>query len=735
MANTYRIGVGQFGGTGKITINGTVVSEGGIGGFIFIDEFDLVTVEVDLDEGYNSFEAIAPFGPYTTSPFSFSNVSRDILIRVNFSGEFAPIDGYGLKYFWDWKTVDEEDRRLEIYEDGFGGLSSEKQIKSLNYRWGNLGDDILTTMIGSKIEFELKANSGEFNEFLTGENRKFKSVYYHGQDVVFEGYVNTDRLLVPEKSGDYFIKFEALDGVRSFESTRFVSQRTPSNRNLAIGMIIGALNQTFVDGRNVNICADIFEDGMDSDNCLFEEFQFVFASIYEDGEVAKFIDGTRIVNELLYISQVLERYVKPFIGRVFLYKNEWYIVRLDEYRKDSMRFYKFGNDGIRISVENENNTLQNFDCETLKFGNSGGSFATRESGLIYNEFTSILKLGYLDQSARGGIYETRFTSDDFIRIIEQGVPTRRLKNWDYINATPFISPVISGALVRYLSVGGEEFCQISNTTSSAGLGDPNIGYIELKNSENFNAIPVLKEVANTLSIELEFMVVPSLTSITQPPITHDFAIMIRIGDNWLNYNSTTNEFTWSASENIITYRIGTVINDWNSLQINKVLVPEDGDLVVRLYQLVNNGQTPNQYRIRYRNFKIDVEGNEALSNSEIAFKSETLQPYNRVHPDWVTHIGDAETSNSLSAIKLLDGTASSSWSDDLNTSQPLQAIQVQNLANLKGRRNLRVSGKLFRNGFPNPTRRVNYDGLKWAVNYFNEDAYRNECEVQLIEVQ
>jgi len=671
--------------------------------------------------------------------------SRDARLVFDISGEFAPVDGYGLKYFWDWKAKpNNEARRLEIYEDAFGGSAVEKRIQRLSYIWGNLGQEPTDTFIGSKLVFDIIGFNDDFQEFLTGDNRKFRVEYKHGTDVIFKGYVNTDRLLVQEKQGPFPMTFEAIDGIKSFESFRFIPQITAGSLGVLspIGVLLGALNQTFVDSRKVNIACDIYEDGMNNLNSLFTEFIVPFSAIYTDGEIAKFVDGERIVNETLFISEVVTRLVNPFLCNVFLWKNDWYVISIPELTKTSRRFFKFLTDGSLDETVTVTDTF-----ELLCPVNSawdGFANAQRESRLVYNEFTSILNLGVLDNSSKGGIFESPFDIDDFV-IMTTATTTAgalRLRSWwSYVNVIPTVDNIIGSTNFNeseaiYVDESGGGHLRIYKTTKPTGLADADISYIEASTASTGIEIGVVQEGANTIDFQIEYMI---KGFITQPTNANGqfVGIMIRIGNNWLSYDDSDNTFDWELSENIMLFPSANY-ESFNTLRIANVVVPETANVVIRLYQTINTvnaaGSAQRNYSVSYRNLKFTVSETEGLANSSIAYKSITDSQYNRVYPDYDTWIGDALTANSLSAIKLLNDEASESWTDANNTSKPLQAIQVQTLANLYGRKNLRIFGKFY-GGIPDPTMPIEYDGLIWKVTYFNHNSVENITEVELFQIE
>jgi hypothetical protein len=758
MPNVYNFTIIQGFGTGNISVNGNLISTGGLQGSLFVEAGSTVNVVVEPDNGYNTFSALVVGGPYTESPFSFTMPEQDLFMAVDFFGIFEPVDGYQLKYFWDYKCRYGEDRRLEIYEDAYDGEPIEKRIQSLNYIWGNMGSDPITeTFVRSKITFDIAGEPTDFQEFLTGNARKFKAVYLENGVIKFTGFVNTDTLVMPERSGTIIMRFEALDGMRSFDSIRLIPQRAPFVLGI-IRYIVGSLNQTYTELRPINISCEIFETRMDRDQCLFEQFETPFNAFYNDGRDATFSDGTRIVNQFQFIGEFLKRAVNPFMCRVFLFNNEWYIIRVSEHQKSSQKFYKYNPDGaLNDSFEVENpyvlacSFVTGFEGdeglleEELEFvlGGEGEGQpiisrfgnAERTARLIFNEFTAILKLGVLDPASAGGLFESKFNVDDFFQasVVSTNPPpgTWILRRWSISNAQ-YVNDAIYGntAGIQYVS-SPTEFLQISGTSSSAGFSDPNLSYIELTTQNSGVGIPISQEAANKLSINLEFQVIRRDSTDSVNIVNRTFAMRVKVGSNYLARDGATN-FVWTSTPTDMVFTIPTV-DVWNTLSINNVVVPDDGFVEVRIYQLINTS-TPHRYLLRLRNFKLNIEENEALALSEIASKSQTLLDYNNTAPDYITHIGDAITNNSTSAIRLIPSNdASKLWSRDGVEEFELLDILVQELANFKGRKNLRILGKQYR-GFPDVTKCIEYDGSKWICNYFNHDSGRNETTLELFQI-
>jgi hypothetical protein len=121
--------------------------------------------------------------------------------------------------------------------------------------------------------------------------------------------------------------------------------------------------------------------------------------------------------------------------------------------------------------------------------------------------------------------------------------------------------------------------------------------------------------------------------------------------------------------------------------------------------------------------------------SKIAVKGVTDKPYSNVHPDYETYIGDSLTNNSASAIKVLitGDPVSEGWSRDGVEDLPLLDIIVQDLANLKGRTNLRILGTLERKTIE-PYKALLYKGRFWALINYQLDCRKGSARVELFDL-
>jgi hypothetical protein len=179
---------------------------------------------------------------------------------------------------------------------------------------------------------------------------------------------------------------------------------------------------------------------------------------------------------------------------------------------------------------------------------------------------------------------------------------------------------------------------------------------------------------------------------------------------------------------------------WNKLDIVGVIVPEDGAVIIRLYEVITtNLASVDGYTVGYRNMSLKIEENDAFATEEISEKFVTDESYSNVYEEVKFKIGDVDTENSSSAIRLdLVGYGypnSQAWSRDGVESVPLIQIFLQELANIKGRQNPRLILTLPRDAANpleiKPYQNIEYDGHYWMVIAMDVDLMANSWRLEL----
>ncbi len=573
------------------------------------------------------------------------------------------------------------------------------------------------------------------NTFVIGATSgtsKINYLQFQGLQAYFTGFIAPDFITSPYSSGNKLFEFTAIDGLKGLDSIRSDFASWPDPRTEALSAVVGALNQSFVDKRNTFVGVNIHETRMDDTYSPFRQFNVPLNAIYTDGETAKFTNGVRIENEQLYLKETIERMVNPFLARVFLWKDTFYVIRLNEYNQLTYQAFTFDPNQALLASQ----TIVNGDDINADI-NRPEETARR----VFTEFNAFLNLGVLDRDSQGGVFDAKFLSTEWnLNSATSPYPnTYQLLLWDYHMAIPSLQPssVPSGAtaLVQYVADSSGEYVQIWTTTTTAGTSDPNISWISANTNTTGGAITIAQENANTISLTFEYMVerVGSAFPITPAGGTHAVGLMLKVGNEYL-YRDTTTTFDWTATPTVMQFAV-TAGSTWNSIAINNVLVPVDGEVEIRLYQLICNGGTANRYVIRYDNLSLKIEKTAGLSLAKLGVKAVTGSPYANVHPDYNTFIGDAITSNSASAMQLLiaGNPVTEEWSRDGVEALPLLDIIVQELANLKGRTNYRIIGTLERQEIE-PWKSFLFNGRYWALVSYQLNCRTGTAQIELYDL-
>jgi hypothetical protein len=632
----------------------------------------------------------------------------------------------------NWNTATNPINPFQItYGNGFFvGVTSSGTNRIF---YSNDGKVWTGTPAASDATFEAIA-FGE-NTFVVGATSGTNRINYNlfeGLQPFFTGYIAPDFITSPFTSGPKLFSFTAIDGLKGLDAIRSNFSSWPDPRTQAISAIVGALNQSFVEKRQVLVGCEIHETRMDSDISVFRQFNVPLNAIFTDGETAKFTNGVRIENEQLYLKDTIERMVNPFLCRVFLWKDKFYVIRLNELIKTDYKAYTFNPD---TSIESTQTIINGDDI------NADINRPEETARRVFTEFNAFLNLGILDQDSQGGIFDAKFEETEWnLNSAASPYPnTYQLKLWDYHFAIPSNQPdnVPTGntALVQYVSDGSGEYVQMWTTTTTDGVDDPNLSYISANTNSTGGAITIAQETANTISLTFKYMVerVGSAFSVTPPAGTHAVGLMVKIGNEYL-FRDTSTTFDWTATPTVMEFAV-TTGSVWNSIAINNVLVPVDGEVEIRLHQLICNGGTANRYVIRYDDFSLKIEKTNGLSLAKLGVKAVTGSPYANVHPDYNTHIGDAITSNSASAIQLINvnNEVSEGWSRDGVEDMPLLDIIVQELANLKGRTNYRVLATLERRPI-DPFRAFLFNDRYWALVSYQLNCRTGTANIELYDL-
>jgi hypothetical protein len=449
--------------------------------------------------------------------------------------------------------------------------------------------------------------------------------------------------------------------------------------------------------------------------------------------------STGIVNEYLFCDEMIKRMTNIFTGRVYLWRDEWYFTRLDDYNLANALYFKFD-----IDADSDGTLTLSNDFEFSCLNGETSQYPDVVKQVAYNEFTANLKLGVLQPSTNTADIDYSFTdSANYYLTSFVATPpnTYKLSRWDYIRAIASQQPssVPSGntALIQYASEGGFTGLKIWTTTTYDGLSDPNISWIELSSRDYGVDLSIVQEIGNVFTLNVEFLLQSVANQANSPRdfASHSFGVMVKIGTQYL-YRDTPTSFAWTLTETVMTFQFPNEYQ-WNSLVIPEAVVPETGEMSVRLYQAIFTGAPANKdrYALVLRNFNMKIDQNSALVDEEVSWKGISDVGWNLVYNEIETYQGDALTIESTSALRLdiaPDYPVSETWTRDGIEELKLLQVVVVSTANAKGFQPQRqIYGVTIDE--PDPRRGVSYIGSKWIITYIAYDVWKKQWNVELTE--
>lgn len=746
----YTLRIIQQNGTGQVSINGVPSGSGGDPIIAFYESGTSMTISVTEDGGFTGF-TISAKGPtnfvFGDPNSTFTMPTSDVILIIDFAGTYTPPAPTGdrVKYVFDRTNIKnlrgdiDTEFELVIEEEGYTGLPiTDRKLAGITLTWGKRNADVIKDwLVPYQMEIGLVANrdTWTYTEFLEGDNRKHRALLKikGSSDVFFEGYISPDVLSAPLQDGDYELRILAVDGFSAMQGTRAIPDRWRGGlQRLGYIVLGGTLNQTYgAFYRPFNISCAVHETRMDDTEDTFAQFVVPDAILFEDEQDAVFTDGVRVENERLKLIDGLDRLLQPFVGRVFLWNNEFWFHRLADLEDSTIKYFHYNQDSDYYAdgsvTLNNNYTIQCFDKDR----------ASEDLARAYTEVTVALKLAKLTPTARGSQYKCDFSIEHWLKRETDGYFV--LRRWRYVNATAFNQavPVYTGNLAQIYFLGdGDGFCRIYTTTTTAGISDLNISYIELMGTQYGDSVAIVDENANTISFKVKFRITKNYTTAPSNLTNINFGIMVKIGtNNWLKKN-TDNSFEWQNTENIVLFQIGGSAGLDNSIDIQKITVPATGEVTIRLYQLIITGGTKDLYRLDLDEFQFDVEENSALIEKEVAVKAVTDANYSHVYEKIDLAMGDVPTALSTSAIRLYDPANldpyTENWTRDGVEELELIQITAEEVMNRIGKRVRKISG--YTTHEPDPRVAQIYDGVKWMITWFQYDVYEDAWQIEIHEL-
>ena len=489
---------------------------------------------------------------------------------------------WGVKYKHQFYDIHEVIWTTEIYEEGFAGAVTTFKGSSNPLNFEFYGDDDIfnQNVLGSKMTLDILVNSNfVYDDLFTSDDLEFKVIVSHEAVEYWTGYIQANNYQEPYDHLPIKVTLTAIDGLGLLKNFKFADMGFVNMERETMSTIIYDILE-LVGISSFTEYINIYEDSMDAadgdssleqmgiDPELYEE-----SSCYEvlEGLLSTFNAGIRQDLNIITLYRFVEVKEATMYGRIFTSGSD----QPTDITKAPLQYLKRSaqasnlwdyDGGTRMIIPQAKQTLVNYNLGLKQ---------------------SILK-------------NWEFLFDDFVE--SGGVYS--IPNWASTIATVTISPTSS-----FIGGEGEGIYLLGNADSRLTAG-----YITQTVSNIKSRSPSFK-----LSYEVRFHNAHSdvstasvhyLLQLTGNPDTYYWVkvgTQLGIGTQWLTSGSNTYDtFT----------DIPMGMSEWHTIEHVISSIPDDGDLVLRLYAAINADSVVN---IEYRNVKIVMTPVEGSDETGIAY--------------------------------------------------------------------------------------------------------------------
>lgn len=548
-----------------------------------------------------------------------------------------PILDFGLRYLLTYQNGCGDATRLELYERDYTGDVEEVD--------GGASPLILERE-NAKSVFEyfrgmnatltlLSDDSLKYQHVFEGDERKFRFIYKRGGLIKMAGWVIPDIYTEPWKSEPYQTEIKITDGLGGLKD---LPLRKPDGTNFSgvnteFDYIIAALRRTNLD-LNVILAVNLLEQQM-TGNVSFLE-------CYLNAEV--FQDQKNGINQPISCYDALEKILRSYNATIFQQDGKWIIVRIAELYLSSVPFTEYDFLGNAVGGGNLSTRFNLND-----FNLHGSTLQTQRA---FNNVTVSYTYGTLLTQNQNFVTDGFF--DNWRPIYADGkLLTWRLVDWTYhrLGMFPYYTDGGTGRVQRVEEnlgfQGKNNFINIYEVIRNFDL---NGGYLESKPQ------PIKKELGNL--IDVNFKIKCATKGSDQRLVEAYFVIAVRCGTKWLG--ATAGVYSWQSSPTLLSWKIAAV-GVWENIQIPPQEVPEDGEIVIRLYQIVQVGPVNRvEYVATYDDVIVNLIQNAALVNRKVFYTGTNSNTFTNSLDEVDIALGDGLTIMSQNA-KIVDDNITSRW--------------------------------------------------------------------------
>lgn len=620
--------------------------------------------------------------PVWTDPLTGDAYTYDGDGGVNFTAGDGPIftppppdlADYGLRYVLEYYNWSQETVREEIYQRDYTGAVDEVEGGGRPHSLTiENGGKVFVPFRGTRTTITLKSDiSKYYSDLFDGDERDFYLIHKVDGTAKWTGWITPDNFTEPYGNAPYFTTVNFSDGIGMAKELDFpdINQNSYTGTVSEKDAICAALSQIAL-GLEVRIACNIREDGMDTASQPIEQSHVNMETftVEKEGEIVP-----------MSCYEALEKMLRSWNAVLYQEDNVWWIVREPELYGETLIYKRFQPDGTAISS----------DTLSLEKTFSGAgiqlSRATLETVPAFKNIAVSQEYG--DLLVPNNNFALNGNFDKWTPIYISGaLRSWKAVDWDYINLSP-----------RY-RLGGENYGNVRRVEESTGLdqvnnyiniygvvrsfSDAGVGYMQSKPAF------VRQEAGNV--IKANFKVRCNTYGSDQRLVEAYFNIAIKCGTQWLNWDEATNTLEWTSTETRIRWKVAEVMR-WETISIPAIAIPEDGDLSIRLYQIVQVGSVSKvEYVCDYDDIELLLADNPALLNQRIYYKTINQKTYTSKPEEIKIELGDVATVLSQNA-KIIDGAPSARWARGTEDSIPLAQLIAQEYVNQTSVSRYRLTG-------------------------------------------
>ncbi len=584
-------------------------------------------------------------------------------------------DPYGLRYVHEYTDWKQRTCKFEIYKRAYEGASEEVEGagSNLSFAYENEGK-VFEPFRGSRAALTLKSNvSRKFHELFEGDERDHYGRFLVSGVVKWTGWITPDIFSEPWANPPYLTTLNFNDGIGGLKNLPFPDVNangytgTISEKD-AIIACLGRIGLRL----DVHIACNIREESMDTLSAPIEQSEV---------NVEAFVKLSQGESQPLNSYEVLSKILKSWNAVILQEENKWWIVREPELFEATLTFKRFDADGVALGTATRS-LERTFTAEGINL--HGANLETKPA------FTNVAVAQENGELlVENGNFAVNGTFENWTPYIIGGYQQGwRLNEWTYdkLEVFPFTNATSLGRVRRVTENTGldevNNFINIYEVVRS--FSDP-VGRLISK------AVPIRQEVGNLLQVS--FKTRCNTKGSDKRLVEAYFNIAVKCGTKWLDVDGNTAE--WVATETRISWKVAEVMR-WENIVLPSVAIPEDGDVRVYLYQIVQVGSVSKvEYVCDFDDVEIKLVDNPALQNSRVYYKTNNPETYTSTLEELTIELGDVATVMSQNA-KIIDGVPSARWKRPSDASfVPLAQLICRELANQYQRTTYRLKGGGF----------------------------------------